>query len=232
MLYVGINEAPVAPRTAAIRSDWACHRARLEAPTVVAPITRSQLLSRGAKAGAALLVGGAALRLTDTARAEPLSDGDLAYARLLVGLELLSIDFYSRAIAANKFKPSVQKRLREALAHEMAHYQSVGQILVGAGQTPAGDGDIDFSYPRNTFTQAGPLARLGLHLETLSVGAYLGAVAGLQSPQRVQQVSRIAASEAQHLSAFGQMLARPIGLAFPTPLPIDQISDALDAFES
>jgi rubrerythrin len=199
---------------------------------VDAPFSRSQLFTRGAKAGAALLVAGSALRLTDAAKAEPLSDGDLAYARLMIGVELLSIDFYTRALAAKQFKPSIEKKLREALAHEQAHYQSVGQILVGAGLTPAGDGDIDFAYPKNTFAKAGPIAKFGLHLETISVGAYLGAVAGLQSNQLVQHMARIAASEAQHLSAFGNTLARPIGLAFPAPLPIDQISAALDSFES
>jgi hypothetical protein len=200
--------------------------------TANAPLTRSQLFSRGAKTGAALLVAGSALRFAETAKADPLAEGDLAYARLLVGLELLSIDFYTRALGAKRFKPLGQKKLREALSHEQAHLQSVGQILVGAGFTPAGAGDIDFSYPRGTFARKGSIAKLGFDLETISVGAYLGAVGGLQSGQLVQQVSRIAASEAQHLSAFGTSLARPIGFAFPAPLPIELISGALDAFES
>src|SRR4029079_10431656 len=77
--------------------------------------SRSQLFSRGAKTGAALLVGGAALWYAESAKAEPLPDGDLAYARLLVGLELLSIDFYARALDAKQFKRHGQKKLREAL---------------------------------------------------------------------------------------------------------------------
>jgi hypothetical protein len=196
-------------------------------------LTRSQLFSRGAKTGAALLVAGTALgRFTDVAKADPFSEGDLAYARLLIGLELLSIDFYARALDAKQFRPVGQKKLREALAHEQAHYQSVGQILVGAGLTPAGEGDIDFSYPTGTFRKRGAIAKFGFHLETISVGAYLGAVAGLQSNQLIQQMARIAASEAQHLSRFGSALGRPFGFAFPAPLPIEQISVALDAFES
>ena len=61
-----------------------------------APITRGQLLSRSAKGGAALLVGGAALgSLVETASAATatLPTGDLAYVRLLVGAELLASDF-------------------------------------------------------------------------------------------------------------------------------------------
>ncbi len=201
--------------------------------SVDAPLTRSQLLSRSAKTGAALLVTGAGFgRFAEAAKADLLSDGDLAYARLLIGLELLSIDFYARALAAKQLKPPGQKRLRQALSHEQAHYQSVGQILIGAGLTPAGDGDIDYAYPSDAFTKPGSIAKLGFQLETISVGAYLGAVSGLQSSQLVQQMARIAASEAQHLSVFGSSLGRPFGFAFPAPLPIDQISIALDSFES
>jgi hypothetical protein len=206
--------------------------ATLEVPGAARPLTRAQLLTRGAKGGAALLAGASALRFTDAAKAEPLPDNDLAYARLLVGVELLSIDFYARAVDAKLFKKVGQKKLREALAHEQAHYQSVGQILFGAGLVPAGAGDIDFSYPKNTFKKRGLLAQLGYHLETISVGAYLGAVSNIQATQLHAQVARIAASEAQHLSVFSDFLARPIGLAFPNPLPIEQISGALDAFES
>ena len=195
--------------------------------------SRSQLFSRGARTGAALLVGGTALRYAESAKADPLPEGDLAYARLLVGLELLSIDFYARALDAKQYKPHGQKKLREALAHEQAHYQSVGQILLGAALTPAGEGDIDFNYPKNTFKRTGSIAKLGLHLETVSVGAYLGAVANLQSNQLHQQVARIAASEAQHLSVFSAAVGgRRIGPPLPPTLPIDRVSDALDAYTS
>jgi hypothetical protein len=196
-------------------------------------ITRSQLISRGAKGGAALLVAGAALgRFAEAAHGEPLPDQDLAYARLLVAVELLSIDFYSRALEADRFGIPVRRKLREALAHEKAHYQSVAQILTGAGLTPAADGDIDFAYPGDAFDKRGSIAKLGFDLETISVGAYLGAVTGVQAKELVSQLARIAASEAQHLSAFGAALGRPFALAFPAPLPIDDVSEALDAYES
>ena len=64
------------------------------------------------------------------------------------------------------------------------------------------------------------------------MGAYLGAVANLQSQPLVPHVARIAASEAQHLSAVGTALRRPFGFAFPAPLPIEQISASLDAYMS
>ena len=97
------------------------------------PMTRAQLLSRGVRGGAAVLVAGGSLAaLADTARAEPLSDNDLAHARLLVGVELLGANFYEQALTAGIARPKLRKFLRRALANEQAHYKSVAAILTGA----------------------------------------------------------------------------------------------------
>src|SRR3954471_20903711 len=73
-------------------------------------LTRADLLSTGAKRGAVLLVAGSvAGTFVETAAADPISDNDLAFARLLVGAELLSIDFYARSMAAKRFRQVGQK---------------------------------------------------------------------------------------------------------------------------
>ena len=97
---------------------------------MTASITRAQLLSRSAKGGAALLVAGSSLGpLVEAAAADPLPGSDLAYARLLVGAELLASDFYSQAIAAANSHPTVIKYLKRAYANEQEHYQSVAGII-------------------------------------------------------------------------------------------------------
>ena len=60
---------------------------------MTARVSRGQLISRGAKGGAALLLAGSvAGSLVDSAAAaDTVPDGDLAYARLLVGAELLAL---------------------------------------------------------------------------------------------------------------------------------------------
>ena len=71
-----------------------------------ASITRGQLLSRSAKGGATLLVAGSALgKFAGVAAAAPLPTDDLAYVRLLVGVELLESDFYTQAVAASNATP-------------------------------------------------------------------------------------------------------------------------------
>lgn len=197
-----------------------------------APITRGQLLARSAKGGAALLVGGSALGLLAApAAAAPLPASDLAYARLLVGAELLASDFYTQAIAAANTGPTIMKYLKLAYANEQEHYQSVAAILSGAGQTPAVSGDIDFSYPDGTFASPKSIVAFAQQLELTLLGAYLGAVGGIQTNELRTGIARIAACEAQHLSYFSTARGgKPFSLSFPNPLTIDEASNAIDNY--
>ncbi|HET7760174.1 MAG TPA: ferritin-like domain-containing protein [Gaiellaceae bacterium] len=193
--------------------------------------TRRDVLAR-AGAGAAFAVGGGSVVGAPAASARAaVPDGDLAYARLLVALELLSLDFYSQALRAGRFPATLE--LRRARAAEKQHYDAVAAVLTDAGQVPATAQDIDFSYPRGSFGSQRAIARLGVRLETLSLGAYLGAVRALETPEFRNHAARAAASEAQHLSVFsGAVGGRRIGPPLPPALPIDRVSDALDAYAS
>lgn len=178
-----------------------------------------------------MVVGGSAVgALAAPARAAT-PDADLAYARLLVGLELLSLDFYSRALRSGRFASGLE--LRRARAAEKQHYDEVAAVLTDAGQVAATAQDIDFSYPRDSFDSHRSIARLGVRLETLSLGAYLGAVRALETPDFRNHAARAAASEAQHLSVFsGAVGGRRIGPPLPATMPIDRVSDALDEYTS
>lgn len=195
-------------------------------------LTRGQLFSQGAKGGAVLLVGGSALgQFVGSAAAAPMPATDLAYARLLVGAELLAADFYSQAVAASNSGRIIDGYVRRALANEQEHYESVSGIISGAGMTPAVAGDIDFSYPTGTFGDQGSIVKFARQLEELMLGAYLGAIAGIQTDSVKAGLAQIAASEAQHLSYFNATGgAKAFRNSFPSPLTIDQASNALDAF--
>ncbi len=199
-----------------------------------APLSRTQLISRGAKGGAAfLLTSSVAEAFTGSAAADTISEDDLAYARLLVGAELLALDFYVRAIGSKQFGRDASKSLKRARFNEQEHSRAVSAILSEAGQAPASAADFDFSYPKGTFASKASIAKLGVRLETAFLGAYLGAVDGLQTDVLKQPVARIAASEAEHLSLFRRLSGNdPIGISLPRPLTIDEASDALDAFTS
>ena len=194
--------------------------------------TRAELFSRGAKGGAALLVAGSAVGVfAGTAAADPLSDNDLAYVRLLIGTELLGIDFYSRAVDAKKMSAQGQKVLKAALANEKEHYQSVSAILTGASLVPLTAADIDFSYPKTAFDSASSITKLAAELEAAFTGAYLGAAGGMQASSLVGGIASIGANQAQHLSAFQNVLfGKPINVAFPKAMSIPDVSNVLDTY--
>ena len=195
-------------------------------------LSRAQLLRRSAKGGAALLVAGGALsQFVELAAADPLPVVDLAYARLLVGAELLASDFYSQAIAASTTGGTVTKYLKRAYLNEQEHYQSVAGILSGSGNTPAVSGDITFSYPVGTFASESSILELAQQLETSILGAYLGALGGMQTSSLKTGLAQVAACEAQHVSYFTTAAGgKAFNLSFPPALTIDQASDALDAY--
>jgi hypothetical protein len=173
-----------------------------------------------------------ALALAPSALADGPSDLDLANARLLVAVELLLADFYGRAIKTGKFGPEGTDGLKRALFNESEHYNSVAGILNGAGQTPAVAGDIDFSYPAKAFDTLGATAKVGLRLEQIALGSYLGAIAVVNASLR-QGFAQIAASEAQHVSVFAaETTGHALGNSFPVPLTIDEASDALSEYTS
>jgi Ferritin-like domain len=195
-------------------------------------ITRAQLLNRSARSGAALLAVGTALgALAETAAADPLPLGDLAYARLLLGAELLAADFYSQAIAASNTGATVMKYLKRAYKNEQEHYQSVAGILSGSLNTPAVSGDITFSYPAGTFDSEASILTFAQQLENTVLGAYLGAIGGIQTNGFKTGLAQIAACEAQHCSYFTTVTGgKAFNLSFPPALTIDQASNALDAY--
>ena len=165
--------------------------------------------------------------------ADTVPDSDLAYTRLLVGAELLALDFYARAIASKRLRGNALAALKRARLNEREHYDNVSEILNGAGQTPAVASDFDFSYPKGAFASKLAIARLGVALEAAFMGAYLGAVEGLQTDALKLPVAQIAANEAEHLSAFMRLSGRsPVGIALPRPLTIDEASNAFDEFTS
>jgi len=193
-------------------------------------MTRAQVLSRSAKGGAALLVGGSALGpLVARAAAAPLPSADLDNARLLVGVELLASDFYSRAIKAAKTNTRVTAFLKRASANERDHYRALAVILAGAGVTPAGSDDFDFTYPGRTFKRRRAIIEFAGMLEATTLGAYLTALGTTETRALRALMASIGACEAQHSAYFTTLAGgKPFGRSFPRALSIDQVAKKLN----
>jgi hypothetical protein len=191
---------------------------------------RGALLRHGA---AFVAAGGGALLLPAVAGAAAIPDNDLAYLRLLIGVELLAADFQAQALAGGKVGGGARAVLEQTRADERAHYAGLARLVSAAGQVPATADDIDFSYPRGSFSSQAAVLKLAWSLETLAVGAYLGAVENVDTSQLRLPIGQIAANEAQHVSALAGLLGKPaIGHAFAPSLSIGAVSAALDGYES
>jgi hypothetical protein len=130
-----------------------------------------------------------------------LTDLDLAIARQAVAAEILAIAFYTQALASKQLGNGELKYLKRAQFNEQEHLKAVSDVLTAAGQTPSTSDDFTITFPKNSFTTAGSIAKLGVTLETGFVGAYLGAVDGV-SDAGLKTTAADRASESQHLSVF------------------------------
>ena len=208
---------------------------------MITSLTRSQLLSRGARVGTALLIGGSAAgTLAVPADGAPpaaalgsVGAADLAYARLLVGVELLLIDFYTNAIAAGHLSAGALADARVALINETEHYAFLAYAIRSAGLTPLTAADVDFSYPAASYYSASSVEQLAVTLETVALGAYLGSAGVVANPVLASAIAQITANEAEHVGAWSARTARPaFHDAFTAALTIAEASDALDAYAS
>jgi rubrerythrin len=201
---------------------------------VATEFNRAGFLRRGAVGGGALLVSASGLTaFAGAASAATIPDGDLAYLRLLIAAELLALDFQGRALASGKLRHDARPVILKMRADENAHYVRLASVMTEVGQTPATSGDIDFSYPRKSFHGQASIVRLAGQLERLTLGAYLGAVENLETPELRLPIGQIAANEAQHAGALAGLAGGAvIGKAFAPALQMAAASDALDRFES
>jgi hypothetical protein len=199
-----------------------------------ARLSRNALLRHGAVGGGAVVFSSSAAgALAGRACAATVPDSDLAYLRLLVAGELLAADFHARALASGRLRPRSAAVIRKMAADEKAHHAALARLLTDSGQTPAGAGDIDFAYPRGSFGSEPSMMKLAAQIETLVLGAYLGAIENLHTAELRLPIGQIAANEAQHVGALAALAGRAvIGRAFAPSLQIDAASAALDRFES
>jgi hypothetical protein len=195
-------------------------------------LSRAGLLRRGLAGGGALVAAGSLGSLAARAAAAA-PDSDLAALRLLIGVELLALDFQGQALASGKLAASSAVVLKKMQVDEQAHYTALALLLTRSGGTPATADDVDFSYPRATFATERSILAFADDLEALQLGAYVGANGDVQTPQLRVAIGQISANEAQHVAALWALGGKPvIGKAFGPALSSDAVTAILDDYES
>jgi len=204
-------------------------------------LTRAQVLTGGARASGALLLAGTGLgAFAASADATPPNDAlgilpaaDLAYARLLIGWELLSIDAYTHVLGSGHLDRASADVVRLALANEQAHYTFLAGVLAGSGQVAMTAADVNFTYPKAAFYTARSVSKLAVTLEQYALGTYLGAGGAIATPALASAIAQIAANEAQHLSSIAIAGGgAAFQDAFPATMTMEDSSNALDTYTS
>ena len=196
---------------------------------------RAQFLSRGAKGGLVLAVGGIALAAAAcgddkkaasaattaaaTTAAAPIDD--VAIAKLAATAELLAIDFYGMAIDSGLFKADVLVYMTAAKQNEQDHYDALAGVL--KAEAPKG---LTFVYADGTFASTASIATTGIALETAFVGAYMGAISALSDNKLKVVAAKIGANEGQHLTTLKSVGAG--GTLVPNP-SLPQVLTAAEA---
>ena len=189
----------------------------------VTRVNRASFLSRGAKGGLVLAVGGTVLAAaacgdddpTAASTSPPSSTGgepvdDVAIAKLAATAELLAIDFYGQGIDSGFFTADVLAYMTAARQNEQDHYDALAKVL--GMDAPK---DLAFTYPGGTFASAKSIATTGTALEEAFVGAYMGAVSALSDNGLKKVAAQIGANEAQHLTTLKSLAAG--GMLVPNP---------------
>ena len=195
--------------------------------------SRAGLLRRGLVGGGAIVASGSLGSAVGSAAALAAPDGDLAAVRMLIGAELLAIDFQQQALTSGKLGARSAATLKRMHADEQAHYHGLANLMLQSGQPPATADDVNFAYPKGTFARESAILRLAAELEALQLGAYTGANASVQTPEVRMAIGQISTNESQHVAALAALAGKPIiGKPFGPALHADAVTAALDTYES
>ncbi len=195
---------------------------------------RSLLRGSATVAGAAVLAGGLAVAPAGpalrTVMAQAFTD-DLDILNYALTLEHLEYAFYRDGLdlfGASDFGIGVYDNLILVRDHELAHVQTLTQVVSDLGGTPVQEAAYDFGYGND------PDAFLvtAAALENTGVSAYDGAGGSIQNSDLVTAAGTIVAVEARHASYLNLVSGTdvPFPAAFETPLSREEVLNIAGGF--
>jgi hypothetical protein len=184
-------------------------------------------LSRRGLLGVA--AGGVALATVRVRSAPAATDDELAYANFGLAAAFLAADYYARALEAGRLGADVRRTLRTGRSASLAQAHALGDLITGAGDTPAAAEDFEFAWPSGAFATAASTRRTGVAVLRPTLGAYQRAVASVVMPSYRVLYASLTASLGQQLGA----LAGPVGETvepFPPAMDLETASAALESY--
>ena len=185
------------------------------------PQTRSDFFKALASAGIGATVASAVLFPRE---AQAQQGGDVDIFNFALTLELLEVDFYTRALGSGMLFGEGLAVVSNALANESAHRD----FLLGA--IPAQGGAVapladQFVFPEEVFSSQDSILQQALEFENTGVGALLGAGPLISDPSNLEAALSLYGTENDHVTALRNALGfvPPANEAFKTPLTQEEV---------
>ena len=192
-----------------------------DAEELARPRTRRDFFKALAAAGIGATVASAVLAPRE---AQAQQGGDLDIFNFTLTLELLEVDFYTRALGSGVLFGEGLAVITNNLNNESAHRD----FLLGA--IPAQGGAVapladQFVFPPEVFSSQGAILQQALQFENTGVGALLGAGPLISDPSNLEAALSLYGTENDHVTALRNALGfvPPANEAFKTPLTIDEV---------
>jgi rubrerythrin len=196
---------------------------------------RRRLSRRGLLTNTAKLAGGAALAMSIGVVPSPISIRHLAAAQEMTGMDVLNYaltlehleySFYRDGIGLFTFGndsrgASIDTNLAAIRDHEMAHVDTLTQVITDLGGDPVAEATYDFG---DAYTDAAAFLATAMALENTGVSAYDGAGQYIDDPDLLTAAGSIVAVEARHASYLNLLNGQvPFPDAFEKPLTQDEV---------
>lgn len=196
---------------------------------------RRRLSRRGLLSNTAKLAGGATLAMSIGFGPSPVSIRHLAAAQEMTGMEVLNYAltlehleyaFYRDGIGLFTFGndsrgASIDSFLAAIRDHELAHVETLTQVITDLGGEPVAEATYDFG---DAYTDPAAFLATAMALENTGVSAYDGAGQYIDDPDLLTAAGSIVAVEARHASYLNLLNGMlPFPDAFETPLTQDEV---------
>jgi hypothetical protein len=199
---------------------------------------RRAFFTRAGGGGLALVVGGIVAACGASPKASTGSKpkhtkaeiADLNILNLALTAEYLAVDAYTRATGSGQFSGVAQSTMLTFRSQEQQHVDALVSAVNSMQGTPAKK--PSFTYPSGTFASPTSIIKLALAAEAAFVGAYLGAIPQLSTPDLKQSAATIGFTEGEHrvtIRALAQMTPY-VDLAFEKPITAAQATSIVDSF--
>jgi len=155
---------------------------------------------------------------------------DIEVLNFALTLEHLEAAFYQLApeydLGTDAFGISINDRVAEVGAHEVAHVDVLTQVITDLGGEPVAAAEYDFGV-----TDSLSFLNTAAVLENVGVSAYDGAAQFIENADLLTAAGSIVAVEARHASYLNLITgASPFPASFETPLTPDEVLEAAGPF--